>query len=329
MQAKPVIYILNTLLLIAGLSFCSLLYADQYDLLPVQQNRKVLRLNGNVIGMKEQKFVLTRDTAIYNTVTNINLDDKLFIMVRSEEAAFDANGNILSLKTSALVDAKHNKMKDSTRLFYYKDDRLTGIQYISENRRNDSFEFHYLKKGLLDYYRLTNGSGGVEYKITYVYKDKKVFTVRKKNKDNFAIAMIKFKYKDDKVSEWQYYDEQFRNTETRRFSYRKNKEGNTDESHAVLDANGTLKGGMTTLKDSSGNILEQSVIDSSRVVTAYFNYEYDTHQNRIKEKMYLGMEQANIENRYLYDEQGNWIRKEVFTNDILTAVITRSYNYGG
>lgn len=328
MQIRPVFYLRNMLLLLAGILSGLFVHADEYDFLPVQQNRKMLKLNGNITAMKEQKFVLTADTAIYNTVTDIALDDK-FIMVRSEEATFNAEGNILKLTTSSLTDAKRNKMKDSTSLFYYKDGRLTGIQHISENRRNDSFEFHYLKKGLLDYYRLTNGSGGVEYKMTYVYKNKKVFTVRKKNKDNFAVAMIKFKYKDDRVSEWQYYDEQFRNTETRRFSYRKNKDGNIDESYAVLDADGNLKGGMTTLKDLSGNVLEQSVIDSGRTVSAYFSYEYDVHQNRIKEKMYLGMEQADIENRYIYDEHNNWTRKEIFTNGVLTAIVTRSYNYSG
>ncbi|KAA5536804.1 hypothetical protein F0919_03800 [Taibaiella lutea] len=287
----------------------------------------MLKLNGNVIGMKEQKYVLTKDTAIYNTIGTIKLDDK-FIIVRSEEATFDINGNILNLKTSSLVDVKRNKMKDSMRVFYYKNDKLIGIRNISENKPADSFEFHYLRKGLLDYYRSFDVNGGVDYKMTYVYKGKKVFTIRKKDKGNFAIAMIKLKYKEDRISEWEYYDKEFRNTETRRFSYKENKDGNFDESYAVVDGNGTLRGGMTLLKDPSGNILEQSVVDSGRTVTAYFQYQYDTHQNKIKEKIYLGLEQANVENRYTYDTHDNWTRKEIFTNDVLTAIVTRSYNYG-
>jgi hypothetical protein len=327
MQIKPITAVQSIFFIIITCFSASAIYADEYDLLPVPQNRKMLKLNGSVIGMKEQKYVLAKDTAIYNTIGTISLDDK-FVVVRSEEAAFDVNGNILNLKTSSLIDVKRNKMKDSLRLFYYKNDRLTGIRNMADNKPTDSFEFHYLRKGLLDYYRLFDVNGDVEYKMTYVYKGRKVFTIRKKDKGNFATAMIKLKYKDDRLSEWQYYDDQFRNTETRKFSYKENKDGNFNESYAVFNTDGTLKGGMTLLRDTSGNILEQSVVDSGRTVTAYFQYEYDTHQNKIKEKIYLGLEQANVENRYTYDTHNNWTRKEIFTNDVLTAIVTRSYNYG-
>lgn len=327
MQIKPVFQFLSIVLILSGSFIVSGVYAGEYDMLPVQQNRKALKLNGIVTSMKEQKYVLVKDTAIYNTVSLINLDDN-FIVVRSEEASFDNIGNILSLKTSALVDAKRNRMKDSSRLFYYKNDKIIGIQNLSEGKRTDSFEFHYLKKGLLDYYRLFDVNGGVAYKMTYTYKNRKVFIIRKKDKGNALVAMIRCKYKDDKISEWQYYNDQMKNSETRRFAYKVNSEGNINESYSMSDANGILRGGLTVLKDPSGNVLEQSVVDSSRNVTAYFNYQYDDKQNKIKEKIYLGMEVANVENRYTYDSHNNWTKKEIFTNDVLTAVVTRSYNYG-
>lgn len=328
MQIKPVFRFLNALLVLSGCFFVAAVHAGEYDMLPVQQNRSALKLNGIVTSMKEQKYLLTKDTAIYNTISLVNLDEK-FIIVRSEEATFDDAGNILSLKTNTLVDAKRNRMKDSARLFYYKNDKIIGIQNMSEGKRSDFFEFHYLRKGLLDYYRLFDVNGGVEYKMTYSYKGKKPFIIRKKDKDNRLVAMMRCKYKDDKISEWQYYNDQIQNTETRRFAYKVNQDGNINESYSVSNANGILMGGMTLLRDPSGNILEQSVVDSSRNVTAYFNYQYDAAKNKIKEKIYLGLEVANIENRYTYDSHNNWTRKEIFTNDVLTAVITRSYNYGG
>jgi len=328
MHIKPIFSLRSSFLVLITCFFVTNIHANEYDLLPVTPNRKMLKLNGNVIGMKEQKYVLAKDTAIYNTIGTINLDDK-FVIVRSEEAAFDLNGNILNLKTSSLIDAKRNRVKDSTRSFYYKNDKLIGIGNTADGKPTDSFEFHYLRKGLLDYYRSYDVNGGVAYKIAYVYKDKKVFTIRKQDKDNVATSMIKLKYKEDRISEWRYYNDQFRNTETRLFSYKQDKDGNFNENYAVRDADGNLKGGMTALKDTFGNILEQSVVDSARTVTAYFNYQYDTYQNKVKEKIYLGMEQSDIENRYTYDTHNNWVRKEIFVNDVLTAVITRSYNYGG
>lgn len=300
--------------------------ADEYDMLPVQQNRKTLKLNGAVMAMKEQKWVLTTDTAIYNTVSSIKIDSN-FLLVRTEEASFNNNGNIQKLATYSFSNSKKDKTIDSIRYFYYAKDKIAAITNEAGNKQTDSFEFHYTRKGLLDYYRLFNANGSIQYKITYVYKNKKVFTIRKKNADNFAISMIKFFYKDDKLHECQYFDDQFRHVETRRFASMKNSDNNINESYSTSDGNNILKGGITIQKDSLGNILEQSIVDSNRNVSAYYNFKYDKQNNRTSEKVYTDLQQKTIENRYTYDIQNNWTKKEIFTDGILTAIITRNLTY--
>ena len=136
MQIKPVNFFLFHAFIIA----MSLMvmhqgaFANEKDLLPVQQNRKLLKLNGAVSSMLEEKWVLKTDTAIYATTSFVSLDSN-FIMTRSEAAGFDKTGSILNLKTVTLVDARENITKDSLRYFYYKDGLLAGIANLLENKK--------------------------------------------------------------------------------------------------------------------------------------------------------------------------------------------------
>lgn len=326
MQIKSSVLLQSTFILFLCFFSASFSFADEYDLLPVQQNRKLLKLNGDVSFMKEQKWILKNDSAIYSTTSSLNVDDK-FIMLRSEEASFDNIGNILNLKTSTQKDEKQDKMKDSIRYFYYDKNRVIAIVNKSEGKMLDSIEFHYLRKGLLDYYRLFGANGKVQYKITYVYKNKKVFTIRKKNDENLSISMIKFKYKEDKLSECQFYDDQFKLIEIRRFASRSNIEGNKDESYSVTDAAGIMKGGLTMTRDKSGNVLEQSAIDGERTVSEYDSYKYDGRGNRTEAKIFSATQEIHFEYRYTYDTNNNWVKKEVFANDLLTSIVTRDYTY--
>ena len=302
-------------------------FANEKDLWPVQQNRKLLKLNGDVSSMLEQKWMLKTDTAIYNTSPSVPLDDG-FIMTRSEEAAFDKTGNILNLKTITLVDAKENTTKDSLRYFYYKNELLIGISNFLENKRYDSMAFHYQKKGILEYYKSLDINNGIQYKMVYTYKDKKIVTIEKENDKHIPVSTIMLKYKGDVLSENQVYDEKLQLIESRRYASLKNRDGNIEESYAASDAKGNLKGGLTITKDAAGNVLEQKMVDADRNISEYYTYKYDASGNRVEAKILTGTQQIHLEYRYTFDQQNNWIKKETFTNDILTSIITRKLNYG-
>lgn len=329
MQIKPIklflfhVFIFATALMIMHQKA----FANEKDLLPVQQNRKLLKLNGAVASMLEQKWVLKTDTMIYATTPSVPLDDG-FIMTRSEEAAFDKTGNILNLKTITLVDAKDNSTKDSTRYFYYKNGRLTGISNLLENKKYDSMAFHYRKKGILDYYKSLDVNNGIQYKMVYTYKNKKIVTIEKEDAKHLPISTIQLKYKGDVLFENQIFDERLQLIESRRYASLKNKEGNMEESYAASDAKGNLKGGLTITKDAAGNVLEQKMVDADRNISEYYTYKYDASGNRIEAKIMTGTQRIQTEYRYTFDQHNNWIKKETFTNDVLTSIITRKLDYG-
>jgi hypothetical protein len=302
--------------------------ANENDLLPVQQNRKLLKLNGNVVSLLEQKWVLKTDTAIYNTTSNIILDSDYY-MIRSEEASFNKAGDIQQLKTITLINPKDNTTKDSLRYFYYKDARLIGISNFLEGKRYDSMAFHYPKKGDMDYYKSLDINNGIQYKMVYTYEKGKVVSIQKEDSKGKDISSIQLKYKGDALFENQVLDDQERIVETRRFATRKNKDGNTEESYSATDAKGNMKGGLVMVKDAAGNTLEQNVVDGDRNISENYTFKYDVSDNRIDTKILTGTQSVHIEYRYTYDVHNNWTKKETFTNDILTSVVVRKITYGG
>jgi hypothetical protein len=328
MQIKPIkLFLFHVFIVAIILVMHQITFANEKDLLPVQQNRKLLKLNGAVTSMLEEKWVLGIDTAIYATTPSISLDSS-FIMTRSEEAAFDKTGNILNLKTVTLVDAKDNITKDSLRYFYYEDGKLTGIANLLDNKKYDSMAFHYRKKGIMDYYKSLDVNNEIQYKVVYTYKDNKIVTIEREDAKHVPVSTIQLKYKGDVLFENQVFDEKLQLVESRRYASLKNKDGNIEESYAASDAKGNLKGGLTVTKDINGNILEQKIVDADRNISELYSYKYDASGNRIETKIMTGTQGIQMEFRYTFDQHNNWVKKETFTDDVLTSIITRKLDYG-
>jgi hypothetical protein len=302
--------------------------AEEYDKIPVQRDRTFYLLKGSVASVTEQKWIPSKDSTVFSSVADIHVD-KTYFMERSEETAFDSNGFITKLITRESDNRKKNKITEMQRLFYYKNNKLIGLSDMEESRKIDSVEFHYRKKGEMDYYRLFNSKLEVVYKVDYVYKNGKVFSVRRKNEKQFPVSTIKYKYKDGHLVETQHFNDQSSKVETRKYSIKEEQDGMINDSYSVLDEKGNMKKGLSLVKDSLGKLLEQNVINSEREVTEYKSYVYDEHSNPIAEKIFSSFQELTITNRYTYDEAGNWIRKEIFYNGILNAVVLREIKYEG
>lgn len=305
-----------------------LLSAEDYDQLPVQKDRKYYRLKGNVVQVSEQSWAPPQDTTVYSTASGPVAVGQRYILQRTEETAFNDKGDIQSLTITALRDEKKKDMQTTLRRFYYTKDQLTAMGNTLEGKPGDSATFHYRKHGLLDQYSLYNGKG-LQYKVTYIYKSGKMFTARKNNQENVPVSMTRYKYKDGRLVETQHFGEQYQLSETRRYSLQRTADGLFNNSYSVSGADGRMSSGLSQVKDSLGNILEQSFINGDREVTEYHRFRYDAQSFPVEEKVFAYALEETIESRYTYDGQGNWTRKEIFTNGILTAVVLRAIKYAG
>jgi hypothetical protein len=323
-KPMPVFRLLLPILILATISSG----AEEYDKIPVQKDRSFYLLKGPVTHVTEQKWIPSKDSAVFSSVTDIHVD-KTYFMERSEEAIFDKDGFIVKRIIKESDNRRKNNIKEMDRQFYYKNNRLAGLSDTEEGRKTDSVEFHYRRKGEMDYYRLFNTKREVVYKVDYVYKSGKVFSVRKKNEKQFPVSTIKYKYKGDNLVETQHFNDQSSRTETRKYSIKTEHDGKVNDSYSVLDEKGNMKEGLSSVKDSLGNLLEQNVINSEREVTEYKSYIYDEYRNPVTEKIFSSFRELIITNRYTYDETGNWTRKEVFYNGILNAVVLREIKYEG
>jgi hypothetical protein len=318
----PVFRLLLPLLILATISSG----AEEYDKVPAQKDRSFYLLKGPVVSATEQKWIPSKDSTVFSSVTDIHVD-KTYFMERSEETIFDKDGFIAKRIVKESDNRKKNNIKEMDRLFYYKNNKLTGLSDTEEGRKTDSVEFHYRRKGEMDYYRLFNAKHEVVYKVDYVYKNGKVFSVRKKNEKQFPVSSIKYKYKGDNLVETQHFNDQASKTETRKYSIKTEPDGKVNDSYSVLDEKGNMKEGLSSVKDSLGRLLEQNVISDEREVTEYKSYVYDNYGNPVTEKIFSAFQELTITNRYTYDEAGNWTRKEIFYNGILNAVVLREIKY--
>ena len=82
------------------------------------------------------------------------------------------------------------------------------------------------------------------------------------------------------------------------------------------------------LYDAKGNLL-QWILSEGNVKVQDISYQYDGHDNLVSVKRIdqNGNVQENKKYIYEYDEQGNWIRKNIINNDMPVFVLQRKIEY--
>lgn len=302
--------------------------AEDYDKLPDQKSRTFYQLRGPVQTVTEVRWAPAKDTTIFAATTVIPVDDKVYTMENTATRSFTPDGNMMTQLTEEYSGKKKNRIKMQSRTFSYREGRLVALSTLEDEKPADSVEFHYRKKGQMDYYRTFDSKGRVTGKVDYTYKNGMVFSMRKKDAEQLPVSTVKYKYKDDHLVETQHFDAQSRRVETRKYSYRI-ADGHINDSYSALDDKGILKEGLLLIKDTTGMLLERNVVGDEREVTEYNGFQYNSRKDAETEKVFNAMIELTITNRYTYDEQDNWTRKEVFYNGILNAVVLRTITYFG
>lgn len=302
-------------------------FAQQYDQLPFQKNDKYENLKGKVDAVSERTYVPAKDSVILQGATDIG-PDGTWTLEHSEEVQLDSMGRVLHITISDLEDRKKNKMKISGHNYFYQKGRIMAQTDIDGKERKDSIAFHYKRSGQLEHYIAFSSRNSVQYKVTYAYdRDGKIITVRQKNEDNYPVAMIKHKYNGSQLQESQYFDQDFKQTATKRYSSKKSEEGKVNLSYVIMNMDGSIKEGMSWVKDAAGNTLEQSTINSERQVTDYRHFKYDGQGEQTEERIFSASQELTISVKLAYDEKGNWISKEVYHSDRLQSLVERMLTY--
>ncbi len=299
--------------------------AQDYDLQPEQCLRSSYQLNGAVLKITEQQWLPPQDSIFYNNVAAF-IPDNNYRLERSYTMTFDSAGYLQQINRAEPDERKRKELKTSSTQCYYRKGHLEA--YVSRTEdKTDSVAYVYRKNGLMDHYTVYDGKGVLQYKMTYVYKNGKVATLRRNDKGNMPVAMTKFRYNGAQLTETQHFDDQYRMTESRRYSQKQAEDGQQNESYSITGGDGKMKGGMSMVRDKEGRILEQNVVNANREVSEYQSFAYDQHGQPVQEKIFSSLQEVVIEHRYIYDDKGNWIRKETFHDGRLRAVSLRELQY--
>lgn len=299
--------------------------AQEYDLLPAQHSLQYYRLQGPVLRMLEKQWLPPQDSLYYDQTASF-IPDQNYRLESSCEMTFDSSGNVPLIQSREPDERKRKELKEKMQLFYYQGKQLIAYSNKEEDK-TDSVAFHYRKNGQIDHYRVFGNKQELLYKMTYVYKNGKLNTQRKNDQGNMPVAMVKYKYKGGQLMETQHFDDQYRLTETQRYSNQLMNDNQRNESRSVTGPDGQMKSGLSLVKDGQGNILEQNTINGNREVTEYRSFIYDKQNQPVTEKIFSALQEATITNRYVYDDKGNWTKKEVFYNGQLRSVYLRALQY--
>lgn len=299
--------------------------AQDYDLVPQQCQRPYYQLKGSVLQVMEKQWLPPQDSLLFNNVAAF-VPDNHYQLERSSITTFDSTGNLLHITGEEPDERKRKELSSFSQQHYYRKGQLIAYA-IRKAGKADSVVYTYRKNGLMDRYTVYDSKGNLQYKMTYVYKNGKVVTLRRNDKDNVPVAMTKFKYSGSQLAETQHFDAQYRMTEIRRYSQKQEADGQWNESYSITGDDGKMKGGMSWVKDKEERILEQNVVNANREVSEYHSFAYDQQGQPIAEKIFSSLQEATVENRYTYDDQGNWTKKEVFYNGQLRSVILREIQY--
>ncbi|HEU4608428.1 MAG TPA: hypothetical protein VFS31_09990, partial [Chitinophagaceae bacterium] len=152
--------------------------AQDYDKLPGQKDRQSFGLKGLVRQLSEKQWRPAGDSLVVIGAKGIGPDSS-YILERSDEAVFDSLGNMQSLVSNDPDERKRRALKQTVHYYYYQKERMSAIRIKEEGSPADSLAFTWRKNGQADHYSLYNGKNELQYKMTYAYKNGKLFTARK------------------------------------------------------------------------------------------------------------------------------------------------------
>lgn len=284
------------------------------------------QLKGPVRTMAMQTWYPPKDTVLYIYASLPDTPALPWELKSKQDLAFDAAARLLS-ETETTFSGRRKQEQLQQRRYYYDKERLIAAAGMTDGKEADSLTWHYRRNGLADEQKQYR-SGRLEQKTVYIYKNGRLFTERKNDADNVPVSLVRYRYKDDRLSETQHFDRQFRLSLIKRYSSQWSADSMLQESYAINDPEGKMISGVSTIRNRSGNITEQSYINAGREVTEYHRLTYDSQGFPIEEKTFVAPVSVTTVNRYRYDEKGNWTRKEVFVNDELQQIVLRSIGYG-
>ncbi|WP_118951301.1 hypothetical protein [Taibaiella helva] len=299
--------------------------AQDYDLQTVQKDRSAQGFKGAVMQVTERQWV----PAAGAMPSSAQAPDSSYSLEHSITWVFDSSGRALSVQRRDPDERRRKALTDTGAVFYYNKGKLVALSTSKENKRADSVSYRYLRNGLPDQCLVFDSKDALRYKITYAYRNGQVSMLRRKDKDNMVIAMIRYQYNSSgHLVESRHFDQQLRLTEIRRYSVRQDSKGEQG-SYSVTGADGKMKGGASWVKDAAGRTLEENQVNGDREVTEFRNYTYGVEADPVSEKTFNAFVENDITYRYTYDEQQNWIRKEAY-NDVglLRSVTLRTIRYG-
>lgn len=227
---------------------------------------------------------------------------------------------------------KNNWKNNIQKKYNEKGNVIELNNYKSEGSLSSMYSYKYNDKENIIELNIYNSDGSLDIKHSYKY-DNKGNNTEEQHTKNGRSWLDTYKY-DSKgnIIENKSYNVDGGLIMTRICKYDENGNKIKDSELCIFDKK--LSNNYTYKYDKYGNEIEKITYDSDSTLISRWTYKYDNNRNIIEESGFLideyepsGSLSRTLIYKYEFDQQGNWIKKIEFENNIPTCIFERKYEY--
>jgi hypothetical protein len=261
-------------------------------------------LKGAVCSLKEEVFLV---------------DGGAPALLKQQQLRFNESG-----KVDTLTLASDNN-KDQ-KIYRYSDGLLSAILHHSSGKLTDSISFIYNRQHLLKRLLFFNQKDELQRSFLLSYnRNKQLLYIRKKDKHNVLTSMIRFQHKGEDKYERIILNDQMQFDSSQLFVLEKDTAGSKWYCYEYAKED-SCTGMLSKAYNKDGELIEQAFADASKRVRDYRINEYDATHHLTKQTVFSDRKRS-LTYSYKFDEKGNWLRKEMYENEVLQQITTREIKY--
>lgn len=240
-------------------------------------------------------------------------------LLKQQQLRFNDSGKVdtLTLASDDNMDQK---------IYRYSDGLLSAILHYSSGKLTDSISFVYNREHLLKRLLFFNHKDDLQRSFLLSYnRNRQLLYIRKKDEHNMLTSMIRFQHKGEDKYERIILNDQMQFDSSQLFVLEKDSAGSKWYCYEYAKED-SCTGMLSKTYNKDGQLIEQAFADASKRVRDYRIYEYDATHHLTKQTVFSDRK-SSLTYSYKFDEKGNWLRKEMYENEVLQRITTREIKY--
>jgi hypothetical protein len=262
-------------------------------------------LKGEVYSLKEEVFSVNGEAPA---------------LLQKQQIRFNDSGKVDTLTLAS------EQNKKQTIYQYDEDGFVSAMLHYSSGKLTDSISFVYNRQHLLKRLSFFNHKQDLQQSSLLSYnRHGQLLYIRKKDEHNMLTSMIRYRHEGKDKYERIILNDQMQFDSSQLFVLEKDTAGSKWYCYEYAKED-SCTGMLSKTYNKEGELIEQAFADATKRVKDYRINEYDAAHLLTKQTIFSDR-RSNLSYSYKFDDQGNWLRKEMYENEVLQRITTRQIKY--